>query len=133
MGRAETRKYSIVLGYSRCASFCNFNVVALISFAIPPAIRPNSLGFCPSLPLPLSLAPIGVAVPLAGSSRSFDSSYPLPLVGNAVRERIEERVEWNSAVRSRGVIARDTASLVAATTDKPVGRGLWLKVDPLAE
>ena len=46
------------------ASFCSFSVVALMSFAIPAANRPNSLFDPPSLaPLPLGLDDVAALLP----------------------------------------------------------------------
>lgn len=54
-----------------------------MSFAIWPAMRPNSLGCCG---------------PGFGVERGVDAA--------AVRARMDDRAEWNSDVRSRGDMAR---------------------------
>lgn len=98
---------------SHCASFCSFRVVLLISFAIPPAIRPNSL-FVPPAP------PFGVPLPLPlpfsfGINGCLASDLDLDLLdveeddaGRAERDLIDARVEWNSEVRSFGAILGDS-------------------------
>lgn len=91
-----TEKFKYERADSRCASFCNFNVVLLISFAIPPAIRPNSL-FVPPAP------PFGVLLPLPfsfGIKGCLASDFDLFLpdveedeAGRAERDLIDARVE----------------------------------------
>lgn len=84
--------------YSHCASFCNFNVVELISFAIPPAILPNSL-FAPVCPGPFDIN---------GCFASLSCCLPFALLAvRAERDLMELSVEWNSDVLSLGAISSE--------------------------
>lgn len=103
-----------------CASFCSLSVVLLMSFAMPPAIRPNSLL------VPLPLAPLGVLRPFSlGNKGCLASDLPLPETndvedeeeGRAERDLMDASVEWNSDVRSLGAILPDLANATKISSE----------------